>query len=330
MDKKMLALAILIVCIVSLFLGLLLPKKDTVSKEGAISGNKLFENIENVGDRIALLNIEGAISSNLSNNTWTDDFSLETFLNTIEKIEKDNKVKAVVIRINSPGGTVAASQDVYDAILRLREKKPVVASMADVAASGGYYIASAADYIVAQKGTMTGSIGVIFNFVDVAGLAEKLGVTSNVVKSGKYKDAGSLYRKMSQDEKELFQASVSDAYRQFVSAIEKGRVERKNRYSEAIKPLTKETLQKYADGRVFLGDKAYELGFVDKIGSQYDAQILASKISGNAKILPLVPYGRANSWKNFLMGIESRTLTPLKEILPFSYKYSSTPLIIWE
>ncbi len=327
MDKKILALAILAVCTISLLVGVFTPQKNVEAEKNSLSSSPIFESI---GDKIALVNIEGTISSSLASNSWSDDFDLENFLATIEKIQKDDKVKAVIIRINSPGGTVAASQDAYDAILRLREKKPVVASMGDVAASGGYYTASAADYIIAQKGTMTGSIGVIFNFVDVAGLAEKLGVTSNVIKSGKYKDAGSMYRKMTSDEEALFQASISDAYEQFVEAIITARIERSNNYKEEIRPLSEETLRKYADGRVFLGEEAYELGFVDKLGSQYDAQILASKLAGSEKTLPIVPYGRTTSLKSLLMSIESKGINPIKEVMPFSFSHSSTPLMVWE
>jgi len=329
MDKKYIAISIFAVCIVSLFIGILSPKNKA---EQIPTQNNLFvNNIETTGDKIALLNIEGVISSNTTMNSWTGgEFTAEACLASIEKIMKDDKVKAVIIRINSPGGTVAASQDVYDAILRLRKKKPVVVSMADVAASGGYYIASAADRIVAQKGTMTGSIGVIFNFVDVAGLADKVGINSNVIKSGKFKDSGSMYRKMSADEQKLFQTSVDTAYGQFVGAIIDARVNRTDSYKPEMKKLATQTLKTYADGRVFLGEEAYKLGFVDKIGSLYDAKIVANEMTGMNKTLPLVPYNKMSGLKSIFFGMENKIFSPIKESLPFSYTHSSQPLMILE
>ena len=198
MDKKHISLAILVVCVISLIMGFISPKKQDAEN---VPVENPFASVKDVvGEKIALLNIEGVISSDLQSNSWSNAFTTDAFLASVDKVQKDDKVKAVIVRINSPGGTVAASQDIYDALMRLRKTKPVIVSMADVAASGGYYTASAADRIVAQKGTMTGSIGVIFNFVDVAGLTDKLGITSNVIKSGKFKDAGSMYRKMSSEE----------------------------------------------------------------------------------------------------------------------------------
>ena len=328
MDKKHISLAILIVCVISLVLGFISPKKQEVEN---IQTENPFASVKDVvGEKIALLNIEGVISSDLQSNSWTNAFTTDAFLSSVDKVQKDDKVKAVIVRINSPGGTVAASQDIYDALMRLRKTKPVIVSMADVAASGGYYTASAADRIVAQKGTMTGSIGVIFNFVDVAGLTDKLGITSNVVKSGKFKDAGSMYRKMSSEEKELFQKSVTGAYSQFIAAITDARVNRTDNYAAEKRNLTVEILKKYADGRVFLGDEAYELGFVDKLGSLYDAQILASEMAGSKNILPIVPYNRMNGLKSLLLGIEGRLSNTFENVLPFSVTHNSRPLMIWE
>ena len=329
MERKYIALGLLMVCTLSLLIGLLRPKAPTVNIN-IPNENSLLKNIEITGDRIALLNIEGAISSDLALNSWQNTFTTDSFLNSLIKAEKDPKVKAIIIRINSPGGTVAASQDIYDAILRARKIKPVVASMADVAASGGYYAASAADRIVAQKGTMTGSIGVIFNFVDIAKLADKIGVSSNVIKSGKYKDSGSMYRKMDPAEKELFETSVNNAYQQFITAIETARVKRIDHYRAPKKELSIATLKKYADGRVFLGDEAFELGFVDKLGSQYDAQILASQMAGYNTILPIVSYTKMNGLGSILMSLEGKFFRPLQNIIPFSIKHNLRPLMILE
>lgn len=326
MNKKIVSVGLLLICFICLVLGLISPKDE--NNISNYNNQNVFNSIEVVGDRIALLNIEGAISSNELSSNWTNEFSLNDFINAITKAQKDDRVKAVLIRINSPGGTVAASQDIYDAIMRLKSVKPVIVSMADVAASGGYYVASAADRIVAQKGTMTGSIGVIFNFVDIADLATKIGITPNVIKSGKFKDAGSYYRKMSNEEHKLFKASVDSAYNQFITAIEIARVNRDDNFSVEKRILTLKNLKMYADGRVFLGEEAYKLGFIDKIGSQFDAQVLASEMAGAKNLLPLVSYNKVSGLKSLLVGLENKI--NLDKVLPFSYVNNSIPLVIWE
>ena len=331
MDNKHFAIVILIICLFSLVVGIFTPNKN----EEKISTEKfdkslIMANVENIADRIAVLNIDGAISANAIVNQWSDEFSLDAFLTSIERAKKDKKVKAVIVRINSPGGTVAASQDIYDALMRLREIKPLVISMADVAASGGYYVASTGDRIVAQNGTMTGSIGVIFNFMDLAQLADKIGVTSNVIKSGQFKDSGSMYRKMTPAEQKLFQSSVDVAYKQFVDDIAEARIKRNDKYNVEKTELTMENLKKYADGRIFLGEEAKKLGFVDLIGSQYDAQVVATKMAGYDKLLPMISYNKVTGLKSLLMGIENKFAHPIQEMLPFSYKHSLQPLVIWE
>ena len=205
-----------------------------------------------------------------------------------------------------------------------------MASLADVAASGGYYIASAADRIIAQRGTMTGSIGVILNFPDLTSLSEKIGVSANVIKSGKYKDAGSIYRKMSGEEKLLFQSSVDNAYEQFISAIKKGRIDRKDDYKTEKKILSLNTLKQYADGRVMLGEEAYKLGFVDNLGSMHEAKLIANKMTGINKQLPVVPYNKMNALRSLLIGMESKFSLPIKNLLPFSVFHNFQPLMILE
>ncbi len=326
MTKNNLAIIIIVLCIFCLIVGMANLSKKTVLPQNMSE----VSNIKVANPCIALINIEGVISSDSPDSFFEQGFSANNIINSLERAKKDKMVKGVLIRINSPGGTVAASQDIYDAIMRFRKEKPIVVSMADVTASGGYYIASAADRIVAQKGTMTGSIGVIFNFVDGAQLIEKIGVNSNVIKSGKFKDAGSPYRRMTNDEQELFQSSVNGAYKQFISAIEEGRIKRDDKYKAEKTNLTKETLENFADGRVFLGDEAKELGFVDSLGSQYDAhKIIAEMAEGDIDNLPLTQYN-----KGFMIG---GTFIPLdglfnlpKNILPFSLKKTNMPLMIME
>lgn len=326
MNKNNIAIGIFLICMISLLIGLITPQNKNIQPTN--KQNQVLHQIDITGDRIALLNIEGAISSDATLSTWSNEFSLDGFLNSIEKAQKDDKVKAVIIRINSPGGTVAASQDIFDAITRLKATKPVIASLADVAASGGYYAASAADRIIAQKGTMTGSIGVIFNFVDVENLANKIGITPHIIKSGKFKDSGSMYRKMTTEEEQLFKNSVNNAYSQFITAIEIGRINRTDNYDVPKRDLSIKTLHTYADGRVFLGEEAYKLGFIDALGSQYDAQIIASKMAKSKSLLPIVAYNKNSGIKNFLMGIENKL--SIKKALPFSFIHNSIPLALWE
>jgi protease IV len=186
----------------------------------------------------------------------------------VREAAKDDSIKAVVLRINSPGGSAAASQAIFAEVMKLREKKPVVAQMGDVAASGGYYVAAACTAIVAAPATMTGSIGVIMAGTNYSGLARKYGVTDNTITSGKYKDTGSGMRPMRPDERELMQAMVDEVYGQFAADVARGRK----------MPLDK--VRKLADGRAYAGSQAKRVGLVDELGSYHDALALAAAKAG--------------------------------------------------
>jgi protease IV len=194
-----------------------------------------------------------------------------------KKYRKDSQVKAIVFRIVSPGGGVAASQEIYEEVKKTRDSgKLVVVSMGAVAASGGYYVAVGANKIVANPGSVTGSIGVISQFIQYDDLMSKLGISSETIKSGKLKDAGSPFRKMTEDDKKYFQDMVNDIYDQFVTTVSE---ERK---------LDKETVKKLADGRVYTGRKAYELKLIDTLGTYEDAIALAASmvnISGSPHLI---------------------------------------------
>ncbi len=202
------------------------------------SGGKLGSLLA-LGDKVGVVEVKGVINE-------SDDIveALKTF-------EKSPAVKAVVVRIESPGGGVAPSQEIYDAIRKLRETKPVVASMGGVAASGGYYIASACDTIVANPGTLTGSIGVIMELGNVEGLLQKLGVQPEIVKAGAYKDMGSLFRPMTAAERGLFQQMIDSVHTQFITAVAAGR------------GMNKDQVRALADGRIFSGEQAKVAGLVD-------------------------------------------------------------------
>lgn len=209
-------------------------------------------------NKIAIINIESIITQ--SSNT----------IRQIKKYADDKSIKAIVLRIDSPGGGVAPSQEIYSEILKVRKNsnKIVVTSMGNVAASGGYYIACASDKIVANPGTLTGSIGVIMTFSNIEELMKKIGLKTEVIKSGKFKDIGSPTREFTEEEKKLLQGVIDDVYDQFVNAVADGR----NMDVQKVKELS--------DGRVFTGRQAFEIGLVDKLGNLEDAVELAAELVG--------------------------------------------------
>ncbi|MCX5881321.1 MAG: signal peptide peptidase SppA [Deltaproteobacteria bacterium] len=186
----------------------------------------------------------------------------------IRRYREDNSIKAIVLRIDSPGGGVGPSQEISREVQRTLQDKKVVASLGAVAASGGYYIASAASGIVANPGTITGSIGVIMGFTDIQGLLQKIGITPVVVKSGQYKDIGSPVRSMTDAEKTILQTFSDQVHRQFITAIAEGR------HLEYDKVAT------VADGRILTGENAHELGLVDRLGNLEDAIAWAGEMGG--------------------------------------------------
>lgn len=237
------------------------------------------------GDTIAVLNLFSPIYYS------SDDgyFDLERsgsiyWVSVLRSIEDNPNIKAVILRINSPGGTIAATQELYNEIFRLKESgKIVTVSMGDMAASGAYYIACAADYIMANPGTLTGSIGVIMANLDLSGLMKKFGVGYNVIKSGKNKDMFSSYRKLSPEEEKLLQGVVMDSYEQFFRAVQKGR---------KIKPAD---LRPLADGRIFTGRQALKFKLIDGLGDFEDTIEKTAKlcgIKGEPNVMELKPEAR--------------------------------------
>jgi protease-4 len=194
----------------------------------------------------------------------------------IKKYRKDNRVKAIILRIESPGGGTAASQEIYREVQRTVAKKRVVASMGNVAASGGYYVALAADRIVANPATLTGSIGVIMEVSNIKELLQKIGVSREAVKSGPFKDIGSPVREMKPEERRLLEEVIQNVHQQFIEVVSKGR------------RLSREQVEKIADGRIFTGQQAKALGLVDELGSFEDAVELTKKmvgLSGEVKLI---------------------------------------------
>jgi protease-4 len=192
---------------------------------------------------VAIVGLEGVIENG---DDWVKRF---------QALSKKDNLRALVIRIDSPGGAVAPSQEMYNAVVKVREKTPVYCSMGDLAASGGYYVAAACSKVFANPGTLTGSIGVIMSFMNLKGLYNWAKLEPLTLKAGKFKDIGSNSRAMTPDERDLMENLLSAVHTQFKAAIAKGRPS-----------LSKETIETYADGRVFTGEQAKELGFVDEIG----------------------------------------------------------------
>ena len=187
----------------------------------------------------------------------------------LKKYRKNKSINAVVLRIESPGGTIGASQEIYEEVKKIRESgKIIVASLGNVAASGGYYVACGADKIVANPGTVTGSIGVIAEFFNISELADKFGLKFETVKSGKFKDSGSPFRTLTTEERKYFQKLIDDSFQQFVEVVHQER------------EIDKEKLLKIADGRIFTGQQAKELNLVDELGSYEDAISLTIKMAG--------------------------------------------------
>lgn len=210
-------------------------------------------------DRIQVIRLAGMIMDK-PDGLWSSTGSAASAINKLRKAAKNNRIKGVLLRINSPGGTIATSQELHQAVDELRSKgTPVVASMGDVAASGGYYAACACDKIVANPGTLTGSIGVIMDLINIKGLADKLGIQPQVIKSGPFKDMASPFRSLNPAEAAILQGVVRSSYNQFINAVAKGR------------KMDLEKVKKIADGRVYLGQQALALGLVDKLGSYDDA-----------------------------------------------------------
>jgi protease-4 len=221
----------------------------------------------------------------------------------LDELTDDDGIKAVVLRIDSPGGGVAVSQEIYQAVRKLQIKKKVIVSMGSVAASGGYLIATAADKIVANPGTITGSISAVIHFANIQELMKKVGVSSSVIKSGKFKDIGSPVREMTAEEKQLIQGLVDDIYDQFVRSVAEDR------------KIPLKTVMSLADGRIFSGRQALQLKLVDELGGLQDAVLLAGRLAG-IEGKPTVVYTakkKTNFWRYLIESTESAILGEIRK-----------------
>ena len=238
------------------------------------------------GDGVGVLQIDGAIDDSRS------------VLMELKRLKEMPWVKAVVVRIDSPGGAVAPTQEIFEEIQRAKKQKPFIASMGGMATSGGYYIAAACDKIVANPGTLTGSIGVIMQLTNFEELMKKVGVKGFNIKSGANKDLGSPFQTMSAEGREILQSLVDNVYGQFVAAVAKGR------------GMNEAQVRKLADGRVYSGAQAKELGLIDQFGTLDDAIELAARRAG-IEGEPAVYYSRPEQerwWERMFMGVFGRRL----------------------
>ncbi|WP_457568692.1 signal peptide peptidase SppA [Desulfurobacterium sp.] len=224
--------------------------------------NFVFRREIPAGSRIAILKVTGVI-------TDTD-----YYVRKLKDLAKDKSVKAIVLRVDSPGGSVVPCQELYDEILRVKKKKPVVASMGSVAASGGLYISVAATRIVADPATITGSIGVIMQTMNFRKIADRLGVQVVTIKSGPHKDLLNPFKKVDPGDVKIVQSVINDVYQQFLEAVSKGR----HIPVEKLKPL--------ADGRIFSGRQALKLGLVDELGDLHKAVSVARQLSHSPDAKP--------------------------------------------
>jgi protease-4 len=247
MKKRPLMMGLVVLILVFIFFWLLVYV--TVGMLGSRSSFTL-------GEKVGVIEVTGVITSSKLINE------------RIIRFKEDSSIKAIVLRVDSPGGGVGPSQEIYEEIKKLAKLKPVVVSMGAVAASGGYYIAAPAGKILANPGTITGSIGVIMEFTNVRELLDKIGLNNQVVKSGQHKDIGSPIRPMTDADRQILQAMIDDVHQQFVGAVAEGR------------KLDLDKVKALADGRIYTGRQALDNGLVDQLGNLQDAVDLAGELSG--------------------------------------------------
>ena len=268
MRQRLVAVIILTFFIFSLISGLILIFRQAKEAPPAFEFPALT--VGRGREAIGLVRIYGIIATQQSGGILPfQERGADFYVGRIKRLAENPRVRAIVIRINSPGGAIGATQEIHNEIIRAREKgKKVIVSMGDIATSGGYYLASGADYILANPGTITGSIGVAVGNINFRELMDKWGIEMNIIKSGKYKDTLSHWRQMTESEREFLQELVDRVYNQFITAVAKGR------------GLEIEKVKELADGRAFTGEKSLELGLIDRLGGFQEAIRVAAEKAG--------------------------------------------------
>ena len=265
-----------------------------------IFGRFFVKGGDRIGDKVAIVTVKGTITES------------EKIISQIHQHRDNSSVKALVLRIDSPGGGVAPVQEIFGELKKL--DKPIVASMGNAAASGGYYLACAAEQIYANPGTLTGSIGAVMQFVKLKDLYQKVGVEYRVVKSGKHKDIGNPQREMTIEEQELLQSTIDDVRSQFIDAIFQSRHQK----------VSREEIEILADGRIFSGQQAFKYKLVDQLGSLPDAILRAGQlgqISGQPKTIQIK---QKTSFLEQLLDIQSWMSQAQSTLLPAtSFRYEA-------
>ncbi len=254
------------------------------------------------GEKLAVVELYGVITS-------SDDI-----VRQLKKYREDNSIEGIVLRVNSPGGAVVPSQEIYSEVRNTREIKPIIVSMGSLAASGGYYVSCGGTRLVANSGTLTGSIGVISEFLQLHGALDKLGIDVKIIKSGKLKDAGASSRPMTKEDEKYFQGLMDEVHRQFIDVVEKER------------GLTNKEVLDLADGRVFTGEQAIECGLVDTLGTYEDAIKIAAEIAGIEGDPALVVERKRTPWWSPAVEEMNHAIQELKEEILnrpiLSYRYT--------
>jgi protease-4 len=248
--------------------------------------------------RVALVRIEGMIID-----------SKDT-IDEIKEYTKDPSIKAIVLRIDSPGGAVAPAQEIYEEVRKAVAKKKVVVSMGTVAASGGYYIASPATKIIANPGTLTGSIGVIMEIPNIEGLMNKLGIKAEVVKSGRHKDIASVFRGIKKEDREILQQVLDNVHEQFIVAVAEGR------------KMLYDDVKKIADGRIYTGEQALKAGLIDELGNLEDAVQAAARLSGIKGEPVVISKKERFSFINLIKGSIPKEFTDILPTVKVKYLYT--------
>lgn len=275
-NKKWIWIGMVVLFIMALMVGIL---SDVKKGDNAIRGGT---------DYVAVIRIDGAIVGGPRNDVLFGASGMTTseqIMCEMEKARKDSRAKAVLIRINSPGGSTGATQEIAEEMDKIKSAgKPIIISMGDTCASAGYWIASKGDYIFANPATLTGSIGVYMEYMNVEELMNKLGIHSEKIKSGEHKDIMSMYRPMTPEENQMIQQMVDDIYVQFISTVADGR------------QMDIEKVKKIADGRILTGKQAMDLGLVDAMGNYYDALSYAGGRAGlDGETIPTKKYTSGSS-----------------------------------
>ena len=290
-----------------------------------------LEEVEIAGkgkDKILLIDVSGVLTSSRSNDVidrLLDRPSLPTrFKEELTKASEDKHVKGIVLRINTPGGTVTASDILYHEVQEFKKEHhiPVVACIMDLGTSGGYYLAAASDRIIAHPSAVTGSLGVIMLTINGSGLMEKIGLEANTISSGKHKDMGSPFRKMTDQDREIFQSVINSFYQRFLEVIERGRPQ-----------LSKEKIQKLADGRIYSAPQAKEAGLIDGIGYLQDAIELAKR-EGGVTEAQVIMYQRAggyhpNIYAEWPAGSSTASLIPKIDAVSLASILGGTPAFMY-